>query len=153
MVKEGTDCSQVNVCYEIAYTKCEEEGDEGIIQVPTGPQARWIAGRRRGGMKKVYIGNTGKSLHGIAVQHMGGLRRGDEGNPLYKHQTEQHRDTDTPRFEMRLMTKHITNIHRLLTGGISIEKVRKLDPGALMNSKAEWGRTKFIRHTANVNIN
>lgn len=83
---------------------------------------------------------------------MGGLRREDKGNPLYKHYTEQHKDEDVPTFEMRILTKHRTNINRLITEGISIEKVRQKNPEALMNSKSEWGRTKLIRHTANINI-
>ncbi len=57
---------------------------------------------------------------------MGGLGRRNEGNPLYKHYTEQHINEGTPDIEMRILSKHRTNIHRLITEGISIEKVRRL---------------------------
>ena len=102
-------------------------------------------------IRKSYIGNTGVTMHGRAVQHMGGLRREDKGNPLFKHCVEVHPNTEKPKFVMRLVSKHKTNIHRMVTEGISIEKIRRRDPEILLNSKSEWGRTKLIRHSANVN--
>ena len=120
LVRDGSDCSQVNACYEISCLTCEEGDEEGEVQLPTSPRARWVAGRRRRGVKKVYIGNTGQSLHGRAIQHIGGLRRVDEGNPLHKHYIEEHMNTHTPKFEMKILTKHRTNLHRLITEGISI---------------------------------
>ena len=152
IVEEGTNCAQVNMCYEIACTMCEDEQEGGDMRRQGGTQARWVAGRRRGVIKKSYIGNTGRTLHGRALQHMGGLRRGDKGNPLFKHCMEAHTNTERPTFVMRVISKHKTNIHRMITEGVSIERVRKKDPEILLNSKSEWGRTRLIRHSANINI-
>ena len=151
IVEEGTSCAKVNVCYEIACTMCENEQSGGDNPRQGGSRARWAAGRRRGVIKKSYIGNTGRTLHGRAMQHMGGLRRDDKKNPLYKHCLETHPNAEKPRFEMRVISKHKTNIHRMITEGITIERVRQKDPGILLNSKSEWGRTKLIRHSANIN--
>ena len=151
IVEEGTNCAKVNTCYEIACTMCEGDKEGGGIVRQGGSKAKWVAGRRRGVIKKSYIGNTGRTLHGRAVQHMGGLRRGDKGNPLYKHCTDVHPNTEKPKFVMRVVSNHKTNLHRMITEGISIERVRERDPGILLNSKSEWGRTKLVRHTANIN--
>ena len=118
IVEEGTNCAQVNTCYEIACTMCESEQEWGGVRSPVGTQARWVAGRRRGVIKKSYIGNTGRTLHGRAIQHMGGLRRGDKGNPLYKHCLESHPNSEIPKFTMRIISKHKTNIHRMITEGV-----------------------------------
>ena len=154
-VDEGTNCAQTNVCYEIACTMCEGKPDEASeegVSSPRGSQARWVAGRRRGHMRRIYVGNTGRSLHGRAIQHMGGLRRGDEGNALYKHCIEEHMNTERPEFVMKVISRHRTNLHRMISEGLAIERVRSDDPRSLLNSKAEWGRTKLVRHSANINI-
>ena len=71
---------------------------------------------------------------------------------MYKHCTEAHPNSEIPKFVMRLVSKHKTNIHRMITEGVSIERIRVKDPEILLNSKSEWGRTKLIRHSANINI-
>ena len=146
------NCSEVNVCYEIACTMCEEVIEEEEIRRPgINTQARWVGGRRRVN-SKVYIGNTGKSCHSRQAEHMGGLRREDKGNALFKHTQETHSVGESPKFVMRVLSKHRTNIQRLITEGISIEKVRKSNPNSLLNSKAEWGRAKLVRHSATSQI-
>ena len=57
IVEEGTNCAKVNTCYEIACTMCEGE-QGGVNPTQGGSKARWVAGRRRGVIKKSYIGNT-----------------------------------------------------------------------------------------------
>ena len=82
---------------------------------------------------------------------MGGLRRGDKGNPLFKHSMEAHPNGEKPTFVMRVVSNHKTNIHRMISEGITIEKVREKNPDILLNSKSEWGRTRLVRHSVNVN--
>ena len=131
---------------------CESVFEEEEIRRPSSnTQARWVGGRRRGN-SKVYIGNTGKSCHSRQAEHMAGLRRKDKGNALFKHIQETHSAGESPKFVMKVLSKHRNNIQRLITEGISIEKVRIVNPNSLLNSKAEWGRAKLVRHSANAQI-
>ena len=118
-------------------------------------QARWVGGRRvPGGAKnRVYIGQSGRSLHCRSLEHQAGLRRGDKQSPLYKHiQTEHGGEGDKHNFVMEVLTKHKTNLSRMITEGISIEKVRNVNPEELLNSKAEWSRSKLVRQSASINL-
>ena len=126
---------------------CEEEG-VGNTRPPPNTQARWVGGRRRGKCK-VYIGNTGKSAHSRMAEHVKKLERKDKNSCLYKHMRLEHNQSDVPNFKMKTLSAHRTNLERMISEGISIEKVRKANPEALFNSKAEWGRLKLVIHITN----
>ena len=134
---------------------CEEGGLENERFMTAGiRQARWVGGRRvsGGGKNRVYIGQSGRSLHCRSLEHQAGLRRGDKHSALHKHIKTEHREGDKPSFVMEVLTKHKTNLSRMITEGISIEKIRSRNPEELLNSKAEWGRSKLIRQSANINL-
>ena len=98
---------------------------------------------------RICIGQTGRSVHSRAIEHEAGVRRKEKKSALYKHMREHHDQDDQPSFSMKIISRHKTNLDRLITEGISIEKVREKDPESLMNSRAEWGRTKLVRHSTN----
>ena len=60
----------------------------------------------------------------------------------------EHEMGETPEFKMKTLSSHRTNLQRMIAEGIAIERVRRQDPDSLLNSKAEWGRARLIRHTA-----
>ena len=63
-----------------------------------------------------------------------------------KHQLEKHNgDTQNPMVTMKKLTVHKSNLSRMITEGLLIESAREFDTGAMLNSKAEFGRTKMIR--------
>ena len=152
---EGVNCSEVNTCYRITCTMCKEGGNEVERVVPAGVrQARWVGGRRipGGGKTRVYIGQSGRTLHSRSLEHQAGLRRGDQKSALHKHIMTEHREGDRPSFVMEVLSRHRTNLSRMISEGIAIEKVRSESPEGLLNSRAEWGRTKLIRQSANINL-
>ena len=118
-------------------------GGGDIRNPPSSTQARVVAGKRR-----VYIGNTGKSAHSRMREHEAKLRRKDKNSCLYKHMLNEHEIGETPVFKMKTLSSHRLNLQRMIAEGISIERVRRQNPDELLNSKAEWGRAKLIRHTA-----
>ena len=131
---------------------CEEGDIERVV--PAGVrQARWVGGRRvSGGKNRVYIGQSGHSLHSRSVEHEAGVRRGEKKSALHKHIILEHSEGDKPVFVMEVLSKHRTNLSRMITEGVSIEKIRSENPDELLNSRAEWGRSKLIRHSANINL-
>ena len=145
LADEGEDCSKVGVCYEIRCTKCEmtENGGGDVTNPPQNTQARIIAGKRR-----IYVGNTGKSAHSRMREHRVKLRRKDKNSCLHKHMVKEHEEGESPNFKMKTLSSHRTNLQRMIAEGIAIEKIRRQNPENLLNSKAEWGRAKLVRHTA-----
>ena len=125
--------------------KCEmtENGGGDVTNPPQNTQARIIAGKRR-----IYVGNTGKSAHSRMREHRVKLRRKDKNSCLHKHMVKEHEEGESPNFKMKTLSSHRTNLQRMIAEGIAIEKIRRQNPENLLNSKAEWGRAKLVRHTA-----
>ena len=63
---------------------------------------------------------------------------------------ESHTEQDTPDFSMEVVKGARSNLKRLVREGTLIQGAEKQDPGSLMNSKGEWGRSKLVRFTATV---
>ena len=136
--------------WEISCDLCNIEVIHPDQQAPHRvKKSRWVAGKRQAGAR--YVGQTGRSLHKRAQEHREGVRRGDSKCPLMKHQLEKHNgDTQNPVFTMRKLTTHKSNLNRMITEGLLIESAREFDPEAMLNSKAEFGRTKMIRFNPEV---
>ena len=146
IVSKEIDCSKVNTCYQICCQTCDNKED--IRRPPDSQKVEIVAGRRRVKPVVQYIGQTGRSLHARASEHLKGMKRGDKQNPLSKHIRETHQnEIDKPEFIMRVISTHKTNLHRLISEGIHIEKGRELTPEGILNSKTEWGAGKQIRFT------
>ena len=113
--------------------------------LPTVRQARFVAGRRRGKPVAQYTGQTGRSLHSRALEHLGDVRRMNKDSPLVKHILNNHTNDPTPTFTMKLISNHKTNLQRLLTEGLQIERERRENLSAVLNSRAERGHSKLVR--------
>ena len=70
---------------------------------------------------------------------------------LKKYQEEAHTHTDKPDFRMEIVKRHRTVLQRLVSEGCHIQDQELKDPGILMNSKGEYGRSKMVRFTVEAN--
>ena len=96
----------------------------------------------RGGSRRVYIGQTGTSLHRRQQGH-----RYDKGSALSKHRREAYRgDQRPPRYSMKAVKGSKTVLNRVVTEGVFIDGEEKANPGTLMNSRGEAGRGKMVRY-------
>ena len=86
------------------------------------------------------------------VSHRAGLKSKSEKTiqVLRKHMLDVHTPQDQPEFQMKVIDNARSNLKRLVKEGTLIREVEREDPGSLMNSKGEWGRSKLVRFTASV---
>jgi hypothetical protein len=98
-------------------------------------------------MKSNYIGTSGRTLHSRGIEHSDAIRRKDIKNAMAKHSMNCHGDSmEDPVYTMVLMSKHRSNLERLIMEGILIEKQWGR---FLVNLKGEWGRDRgMVRLTA-----
>ena len=155
IVDNKVDCTSTGTCYAITCDMCgEEELGQPTDTLPFGPhppsppgsrQARWAAGRRRSRPIAQYTGQSGRSLHSRGIEHRRDVRRRDKSSPLVKHILTAHKDGPEPTFTMKTLTHHKTNLQRLISEGLQIERERKENEKAVLNSKAEMGHSKLVR--------
>jgi hypothetical protein len=98
-------------------------------------------------MKNNYLGQSGRTLHSRGLEHSAAIRRKDVKNAMTKHSLNCHGNSDVePVYSMVLMSKHRSNLERLIMEGILIEKQLGR---FLINLKGEWGRERgMVRITA-----
>ena len=70
---------------------------------------------------------------------------------LKKHQNEAHTPADKPNFRMEVIKQSKTVLQRLVNEGCFIQADELNDPGILMNSKGEYGRSKMVRFSVESN--
>ena len=165
LVKSEQDCCKVNCCYRISCETCneviqtdeqsndtqtEQHDHQTVSRPPAGHRARWTAGRRRARVSAQYIGQSGRSMHARSHEHIQAVDRKDKKNALYKHILHAHKDQPQPKFVMEQISSHKTNLHRLISEGIYIEKESEDNPNSILNSRSEWGRTKLVRINPNI---
>jgi hypothetical protein len=153
----------------VTDTDSEAQDTTGVARTPNGrDRARVVAGRRRnqgnraGGNRrqegrkkegkisnerKNYLGITGRSLHMRMTEHLDAVKRGDMKYALARHMAEAHNDDPSPpKFKMKLISRHKSNLEKAVTEGILIVKQ---DQEYLLNKKNEWGQNRgLIRLTA-----
>ena len=153
IVDHKTDCSTTGACYAVTCDLCGDEdppmnpigSQSSQPMLPPSRQARLVAGRRRGKPIAQYTGQTGRSLHSRALEHLGDVRRRNKNSPLMKHILSEHINDPTPTFTMKILSNHKTNLQRLITEGLQIEKERKENQSSVLNSRAERGHSKIVR--------
>ena len=100
------------------------------------------------GIRKVYIGETGKSGWERASQHWRDWRRKDSESSLHKHDMNEHegklKKTD---MKMRIISKPRKALQRQVEEAVRISEE---EPEALMNSKSEYGNNRIPRITVMV---
>jgi hypothetical protein len=170
MVDPKIACSAMSACYQVTYA-CGDPvtaapgdstapGDRAPGSQAVSPTSL-VAGRRRAARSsrrkekkenKVenkrgnYLGITGRSLHARQTEHARAVRGGDMKNALAKHAKDAHSPENPPKFTMKLLSVHSSNLEKAVTEGIMIEKQDKLH---LWNKRSEWGKTRgIVRLTA-----
>ena len=70
-----------------------------------------------------------------------------KGSVIKKHTHDVHRlDGVPPEYRMKSLRPSRTNLDREVAEGVLIEVAEKAEPGRLMNSKSEGGRSKLVRY-------
>ena len=160
LVDGSKDCMDSNIVYKISCKKCTEQlsvpGDvhndaqqhadalgevqyDGPQEMPDGDGD----GEQQQKITTCYIGQSGRSLHARAKEHLDGLKRGDPKCPLFKHVVNSHNSERNPDlFEIKKLTSSRTNLHRLISES---EHIQNNVTSGLMNSKSEYRNTKIIR--------
>ena len=97
------------------------------------------------------MGQSGTTLHRRMVSHRSGLKSKSNKSMgvLKKHMLESH-DNETPDFSMKILKGARSNLKRLVKEGTLIKEAEEKEPGSLMNSKGEWGRSKLVRFVTTV---
>ena len=94
--------------------------------------------------KKMYIfDDTSRNAYTRGCEHTKSLAKKEDDSVLHKHVMELHQgNTDTPKFSMKVVSRHSTALDRHTT-----EAVRISSAGLLMNSNQEFGHIKRWRFT------
>ena len=117
--KEGS-CRAANTVYTITCVTCSVEG------------------RRR-----VYHGESHRTLYERSKEHWEGLRDQTEDSVLYRHWREEHRDRETaPDFSIKIKHKCRSSTERQVRESLAIEGEKNSD---LINNKSEWGQNPVPR--------
>ena len=122
---DGTqNCFDKNIVYQVSCLDCE------------------------GGEQKktaMYVGQTSRSMYERGQEHLLGLRKKNENNPLFKHVTEEHNGDTKVKFEMKTVKKHFSAFQRIVHESVLIERTSKAKNFSILNSRGEWGRSHLPR--------
>ena len=73
---------------------------------------------------------------------MNDIEKMNTKNALVKHIMKDHNETnEVPKFTMKMITKHRTNLDRCIMEGLLIEKVEERNR---INCKTEWSKTRGL---------
>ena len=136
IVDSKSDCTTTGACYAITCDLCGDEDppvnpSDSLPRPPRPPvsrQARFVGGRRRGRPIAQYTGQSGRSLHARALEHLGDVRRRDKNSPLVKHILSEHVNGPTPTFTMKTLSQHNTNLQMLKVERFQIKRETKENP-------------------------
>ena len=97
------------------------QGSHGVQQHDGQHQDGQSDGQQRDGegeqhrITTCYIGQSGRSLHARAKNHLDGLKRGDPKCPLFKHVVNSQNSGRNPElFEIKKLTSSRTNLQTYL---------------------------------------
>ena len=117
--KEGS-CRHSNIVYTISCVTCAVEG------------------RRR-----VYHGESHRTLYERTVEHWEGLRDQTEDSVLWRHWREEHSDRETaPDYSVKVAEKCRSSTERQIKESLIIESEESTN---LINNKSEWGQNPVPR--------
>ena len=167
MAKDNVDCMASNVVYKIECTKCPDQVQDAVDQgQPPGGDVE-DQGQPPGGddedqgqhsgsgddirrHPKVYIGQSGRSLHSRMSEHLRGLKSKDKLCPLMKHVDLCHSGrTEDSHFETQILHTARTNLSRLI---LEAEEISNHRQNGILNSKSEFRGTKIVRLVADREI-
>ena len=134
MVDGKYDCMDTGCVYRVNCELCKDADTSGDL-------------RDHG----LYIGQSGRSLHARQLDHSRGISSNKDTCPMVRHFKDQHRDLkpELNHFKMTRIMKSKDNMSRLLGEAENIQLEMKKGT-KLWNSKAEFGKNRVVRWTAQV---
>ena len=117
MTKESK-CKKNNIGYSIPCITCQTRG-----------------------ITKVYEGESSRNAKIRGEEHLRGLRKKNEGNPLYKHKVNDH-PNENPEFKMEVCKQFRDPLTRLANEGV---RIRNRKSHELLNSKSEFHQPSVVR--------
>jgi hypothetical protein len=140
-------CRKTNACYQIICESCQTAHENQ--DRTQGSQARPASQPGHPTIKmdphSQYLGETSKNLADRSREHLRLYRAKSELSPLWKHcQLDHGGDMTIPTYSMRLKTRHVDPLSRLITEGVLIKHAK---PESLMNSRGEAHTTAVARVT------
>ena len=91
----------------------------------------------------IYTGQTSRTGFERGEEHLDGLLKKNENNPLYKHVADKHQNAEV-KFKMTVVKRHFSAFSRLIHEALRIENMSKLDV-VVMNSRGEFQRNNLPR--------
>ena len=90
---------------------------------------------KENGVRRVYLGETGRSVYERMLNHWDDWDKKKEGSSLWKHSVNEHGGLlDDDKFYVKVLRRPRTALERQVLEGVLIEE-EKL--GELLNSKSE----------------
>ena len=129
----GGDCRRRNITYINTCITCLNRRKAGV---PGGGAETGVGS----GVAR-YIGESGRSGYERGLEHMEGLRKGQEDSHMFKHKLMEHPDEEV-NFRMKILKKHKSAFERQVTEAVLIEME---DNGLLLNSKGGFNRCVLPR--------
>ena len=100
-------------------------------------------------LKAVYEGETGRNCYSRGLEHMEGLSKEKEDNPLWKHCEIQHNGLKV-KFKMICLKSFKTAFMRQVNEGV---RIACCEADICMNSKAEFHQPSIVRVTSSLGNN
>ena len=98
---------------------------------------------KENGVRRVYLGETGRSVYKPMLNHWDDWDKKKEGSSLWKHSVNEHGGLlDDDKFHVKVLRKPRTALERQVLEGVLIQE-EKL--GELLNLKSEWGHNRVPR--------
>ena len=132
------DCMQKNIVYQNSCLECAAAvatatGDGGVNS---------DQGRCR---LALYTRQTSRTGYERGREHLDGLKKKNENNPLYKHVADRHSDDTNIKFRMTVVKRHFSAFSRLVHEAIRIETLSESYLVEVLNSRSEIGRVVLPR--------
>ena len=126
------DCRRHNILYESSCMECNQT------------DILYKKGAKLSDCEGVYVGESGRSLHERAGEHLHDAGAGKEDSHMIKHWQEHHGGSgDAPRFHFKLISSFQDALTRQVSEAVRID----LRGGGVLNSKSEYSRCKLPRLT------
>ena len=131
-VEEMAPCTRKNLVYENICVQCNPGATKGGSLETL-----------KEGAPSIYIGETSRTIFERSREHWDGVRKGEEGNHMVKHQRMEHIGELHPKFAMKVVKFHKTALARQVAEAVRIR--RRGGEGAILNSRGEFNRCHIPR--------
>ena len=123
------DCRRCNILYE---SSCLARNQTDTL---------YKKGANLGDCEGVYVGESGRSLHGRAGEHHHDAGFLKEDSHMVKHWQEHHRNQEgVPKFHFKVIGSFQDALTRQVSEAVRID----LRGGGVLNSKSEYSRCKLL---------